>query len=194
MTTDNLTTARPTSSTDWAEAVHNFERGEAAYDRSAAEYEAACAEYERRFPDEKEAQFEPYGLKWNAGQDRERLIADAELRIIFRNHKDRERLAPEELGAVREEAARAVAEFLAWSSERRAAYEQIVGDAERKHDAAVDKRHGTREALLACPAPDAEAILFKLELLAADMAEADTDDAERVAAIRDDAKRLFGRA
>ena len=41
------------------------------------------------------------------------------------------------------------------------------------------------------PAPDAAAILYKLELLAVAMTEADEGDALLVTALRDDARRLF---
>lgn len=65
---------------------------------------------------------------------------------------------------------------------------------EKRHDKFADNRWEARDALLKTPAPDAEAILFKLDILAADMAEACVEDAERVACLRDDARRLLGAA
>lgn len=61
-------------------------------------------------------------------------------------------------------------------------------------DAACSAIWDARDKLLATPAPDAEALLFKLDLLVTDMDEGDEQDAPAVRAIRDDARRILGRA
>lgn len=126
MATDNLTTDRPASSTEWADAFHNYQREVEAYANVAAEYEAACAEY------------------------------------------DGPRTAPEAM--------------------------ERYDAAEKRHDAAADVLHRAREKVFATPAPDGDAMLAKLDILTAYLAECDDEDLPRVRAIQDDARRLFGRA
>lgn len=74
--------------------------------------------------------------------------------------------------------------------DRKTAFENF-SPAEKRHDKFADNRWEARDALLKTPAPDAEAMLFKLDILAADMAEACVEDAERVACLRADARRLL---
>ncbi len=45
--------------------------------------------------------------------------------------------------------------------------------------------------MLATDAPDHECLLFKIELLAGMLEEADAEDAERVSTVRKDARRLL---
>lgn len=199
MTTDELTTERPVHSTDWAEAFHNYQREVEAYASVAAEYEAAAEEYHRALPEDQGDDFTPYGLHQCIAPNRNSLIVNAELRIIMRDFKERgdEGLTPDELARVRGEAARVVDNFLEWKAERAKAQEKAserYDPAEKKHDAACDRLSHARTKLLNTAAPDVEAMLFKLDLLAGYMAECDAEDAKSVGLIRDDASRLLGRA
>lgn len=194
MATDELTTDRPTSSTDWAEAFHNYQREEAAYASVAAEYEAACAEYESAWPD-RTADFEPYGLSrfTDRKQDRDQLIRKTELRLVMRDYKGRDQLNPKELGALREEAARIVDDFLGWLEQWNVASLSIE-PAEERHNEACDRLSDARNKLLNTPAPDTVAMLFKLDVLASLMAESCEQDAPAAALLSEDAHRLIGRA
>lgn len=176
----------------WRSVLSDHQREEAAYRRVEEEYSAACAAFDAECPTEAQDKFEALELRFTR-DDRDQLIRDAEIRIVMRDFKGRSTvLSPDELAAVTHEAATIVDDFLAYRAKRDEAYKRIVTPAEQKHNDASDKRWNARDKLLTTPAPDPDAMLFKLELLAADMAEAAADDAERVAAIRDDAKRLFG--
>jgi len=194
MATDDLITDRPTSSTEWAEAFHNYERAKNAEAQVEAELDAASSAWHEAVPDRAD-EFAAYGLlRWADKSDRDKLFRDVEVRIIMRDHKGRERLTPEELGAVREEAARAADDFLAWVALDFEASKRIYGDVQERFDAACDLRCAAQDKLLTTPAPDADAMLYKLDLLSSVMAEHQSEDAESVAAIRDDARRLLGRA
>jgi hypothetical protein len=63
--------------------------------------------------------------------------------------------------------------------------------AEEKHDKAADALANAREALFLTPAPDADALLLKLDILMEYLADCDAEDVKRVGAVRDDARRLF---
>lgn len=195
MTTDNLTTDRPTRSTDWAEAVHNCEEAKCAFDRAEAELDAASAAWREAVPDRAD-EFLTYGLNRyhiRDNADRAALIRATEMSVAMKYYKGRESLTADDFAAITHKAVTIVDDFLAWLALDREASDRIYGGGvQERFDAACDALSDARDKLLRTPAPDANAMLFKLELLAKIMREADVDDAERIEAVRDDAKRLFG--
>lgn len=58
----------------------------------------------------------------------------------------------------------------------------------------MDERSKARNDLLETPAPDQAAMLVKIELLAVILDEVSSEDAENIAAVRNDARRLLARA
>jgi hypothetical protein len=178
----------------WDDALGAYEREKSAYDGVAAEYHAACADYDAAVAD-RSAEFAEYGLtRLAATYSRDHAMLRAEISIVMRDYKGRsERLTPEELGSVRAKAASVADAFLEWTATWSA--ERLKLDpAEKDHDAACDKLWNVRKMLLGTPAPDTQALLFKLDVLASLMAECDSEDAEPVALIRDDTRRLLGAA
>lgn len=196
MTTDNLTTERPTSSTDWAEAVHNYEQAKSAEAQAEAELDAASAAWREAVPDRAD-EFLAYGLHRHrdGDTDRTKLIRKTEMSVAIEEYKGRSALSEDEFAAITRKAVRLVDDFLAWLALDREASERIYGGGvQERFDEACDRRGEAQDKLLTTPAPDAEALLFKLELLAKIMREADVDDSDRIEAIRHDAHRLLGRA
>lgn len=194
MTTDDLTTERSTSSTDWAEAVHNFEQAKAAEAQMGAELDAATAALDKAVPDRAD-EFLAYGLhRYRDGNtERTKLIRSTEMSVAIVDYKGRSALSADDYAAIARKATTLVDDFLAWIECAREATSRIYGDAQERFDAACDRRVAAQDALLNdTPAPDAEALLFKLDLLAEIMTEGDDQDAPAVVSIRDDAKRLFG--
>lgn len=177
-------------SRNWKAAFAAYEREEAAYEEALREYEAELRVFESGLPD-REKEFEPYGLRFNRG-GRNQLIRDTEIAVAVRDYAGRSPLSADDFAAITHKAVTLVDAFLAYTEKRSEAIERIVDPAERKHDAAVDRRHEAREALLRTPAPDGAAVLAKLNLLAVIMEG--EQDSKYVEAIRSDASRLFGEA
>jgi len=181
----------------WNAALDNYRREEAAYANVAVEYEAACRAYDSERPDAPE-EFTTYGLTDTISIDRDELIRRTELRIVVNDYvegnPDREPLTAQERGAVAVKATRLVDAFAEWRQQAREVELRIYAPAEKKHDAACDKIWEARNKLLNTPAPDAQAMLFKVDILARLMSESLEQDAPAVALIRDDAHRLFGEA
>jgi hypothetical protein len=183
--------AAPFDRSHWEAAVADYEREEAAYSAVSAQYEAACREYDRQYPDRSE-EFKAYGLSTLDRSDtRERLIFRTELYVAATEYHGRENLSAEEYGTIKEKAVRVVDDFLAWRAKGKEVSARIYDPAEQAHDAAVDKLVIARERLLNTPAPDAGAVQYKLELLAAVMTESRDQEAEHVTGIRDDVRRLL---
>ena len=176
---------------DWKAAFAAYERQEAAYEEALREYEAELRVFESELPD-RDQEFEPYGLRFKSDASRDRLIRDTEVAVTVRDYAGRCELSADDFAAITRKAATLVDAYLGYTQKRGEAIERIVRPAERKHDAAVDKREEAREALLNTPAPDGAAVLAKLNLLA-DMMEGE-QNSEHVEAIRDDASRLLGEA
>lgn len=78
--------------------------------------------------------------------------------------------------------------------EARAASTEEYRAEEVRFDAACDKLANARERLIATPAPDGDALLYKLDTLTAYLVDCDSEDKERVQAIEADCKRILGRA
>lgn len=196
MATDNLTTERPTSSTDWAEAVHNYERAQAEREKAGEAHNAAEKAYlaETRcgvdYHDE-------YGINYSSGT-KEEVLADLRYypaRAAAKAASEGKKLSDEQIGELYRDIPCIADDFLAHQQFRAEANERHrVTELDDAYTLASSAFWEARRTLLATPAPDAEAMLFKLDLLAADMREALQDDADSIEAIRDDAKRLLGRA
>ena len=204
MATDELTTTRPTSSTEWADALHNYEREQAVYASVCADYEAACAKYREAGGDRDTPQdFITYGLtdinpRSPMMDARNQLIRDTEVRIILEDHvkpnpDSAELLTAEQRGEIAQKATRLVDDYREAHRQARLVWDSILQPAEERHCDASDKMADARNKLLTTPAPDTEAMLFKLEVLASIMVDADEHDAPAVSLLRDDAKRLLGR-
>jgi hypothetical protein len=186
----------------WSAALSAYRREEAAYAVVSSEYEAVCRTLDCEISAldrgifAKSRDFDTYGLLGSGhSKDREELIRDTELRITMTDYVEgnpgRGPLSAEERGAIAEKATRLVDDYLAWSRQVAEAKARIYDPAEVAHDAACDKIWTARAKLLSTPAPDASALLCKLDILAGQMIEADEQDAPAVALIRDDAKRLL---
>lgn len=191
MTTTNhntVTRENPTAAL-WRIVVAEYESEKAAYARVCSDYEAACRRHEQARPKEPEL-LTVYKVT-DTGLGRDRLIVVAGLAITLIDYTARTDLTADERAEITEKATRLADEFLAWSAELNEAWERFR-PAEEAHDAAVSKLMKARDKLIATPAPDYEAMLFKLDSLVPEMVDALADDAERVTAIRDDARRLLG--
>lgn len=79
-----------------------------------------------------------------------------------------------------------------------AAYDAHGGDydagskGERESDRLADVAFEARERLFKSPAPDADALAYKLRELERYLREVESEDAERLAAVAADVRRLFG--
>jgi len=178
----------------WNAALAEYRREETDYAASAAEYEAQCQRYYEAHPD-RSKEFAAYGLI--AARGRADAIRTALLHLCHMHGAakgDGAKLTDSDLREINAEADRIVDDYFADRESGKEAFERFIGAGERKHDRAVDKMHEAREALLLAPAPDAEAMLLKLDILAAYVREADGEDADHIASIRDDAHRLFREA
>lgn len=198
MATDELTTERPTASTDWNEAFHNYERAKEACDQAAAAHtaaeEAAIAEARAANPIDWTAE---YGLHYGMAS-REKVLEA--LRYYPANAAAKaaaagKPLADAEVSALYADIPRIADEYLvAREVSLNAHAKHRTDELEKAMEAAADTYWASFKAVMKAPAPDAEALIAKLDILTSEMTVADADDAERVAAIRDDARRLFGRA
>lgn len=185
------TLGRPAEQLTWADALQNYRSAEAAYADVASEYLLASRKYEASTTGGEE--FSALGLqRWSDTANRDGLMMRAEMSLVLRDHKGRtDSLTPKELGALREKAARIVDDFIDWHG-RWCAASKVFEPTEQKHDSACDRLFEARKELLKLPAPDTEAMLFKLDLLAKLLRECDSEDAGSVESLRDDAQRLFG--
>jgi hypothetical protein len=79
-----------------------------------------------------------------------------------------------------------------WDAQEGNAYEKYcLKQFESAEEETSEAHDAARKTLFATPAPDAAAMLLKLELLTSYLTECCADDREHVAAIRDDARRLL---
>lgn len=116
----------------------------------------------------------------------------AHRRIVMERTKSGKILTLAEAKQATADACRVVDDFETWTARHAevfAEYDRL----ETQHDAAHDARWNARDALLATPAPDQDALLFKVELLSDIMRECATEDANRIGLISADARRLLAR-
>ena len=183
----------------WRIVVAEFEQAVVVENRVGAELDAATAAWNEAVPDRTD-EFLAYGLnRYSAPAERDaaardRLIRSTEMQVAMVDYKGRSPLTADDFAEIARKATTLVDDFLAWIALDREATPRIYGDVQERFDEACDKRTAATSKLLATPAPDTSAMIFKLELLAVIMREHLADDADEIEAIRDDAKRLFGEA
>lgn len=187
-----LTLSPQTKQPAWAEALEDYQAETVAYAAVSAEHSAAAAEYNASVSHRAD-EFAQFGLqRWSDPNNRDSLMMRVEVSIIMRDFKGRrDPLTPEELGSIRRRAAIVADDFIQWAAAWDAAAKKFE-PSEKKFDEAADKLFAARKRLLSTPAPDSDAMLFKMNLLLAYMRDCDAEDVSHVASIVADAQRLVG--
>jgi hypothetical protein len=185
----------------WNAAVARLNRVQAEYARVDGPHTAAFDAAEAACPRQGEF-FSRFGLGYHSdpvhGRERnERAAHEAlyreRLQQLLRSNSDRRYLTDEEVDQAKLDAKKIVDEFDEHCRRRDEAHELYNCDEwEERFDAITDKRWEAQRALLMAAAPDQDAVLTKLELLA-EIMEGEQDQ-ERVIAIRDDMRRLLASA
>lgn len=170
----------------WDAAIARLKTAQAEYERISAHVTAVHDAAEALCPRRDEF-FSRYNL--GCGLSRERNFRAAHSRIVIERAKGRS-LTPEQAKQATADAYRVVDDFENWCTHRNEAFRDYDA-CEKWLDAAVDERSAAQDALLAADAPDHEALLSKIELLASMLEEADAEDAKRLGAIRKDGRRLL---
>ena len=176
----------------WEQAVAHLRAVEKEYIVLSAQHSAAFDEAEAACPREGEF-FTRYDLGCfeNKEVGRERNFNAARSAVVRERSREAGRsLTFVEAEEARAEALRIVDRFDAWQKRRDEVHAHYDCDRlERRFDALCDKRFKAQLAVIQVAAPDLDALRVKLELLAA-MMDGEQDQS-RVAAIRDDVKRLL---
>jgi hypothetical protein len=176
----------------WDRAIDDLRGVEEEYARVNPQHTAAFEAAEADCPRESEF-FSRYNLGCyeDEGKGRVRNFRAARIALVTERCRELGRLLTDtEAQEAAAEAERVVSEFDAWAKRRDEAHERHQCDMwETRFDALVDKRWAAQQAVINAEAPDLNAMLVKLELLASVM-DGEVDQA-RVAAIRDDARRLL---
>jgi hypothetical protein len=185
------TLAKAADRSEWNKAVARLKAVKAEYERVSAHSSATHDVAEASCPYRREF-FSRYGL--GATWDRERNVRAAQRNIMIERAKG-QRLTADEAKQATADAYHVVDDFEGWCARRDEAFREHHAWEER-FDALADKRLSAQEAVLSIEAPDHEALLFKIELLAGMLNEAAVEDADRLNMIRTDARRLLpaGRA
>ena len=132
--------------------------------------------------------FSRYNLGWRSS--RESNFKSTQFAILMEHCHGKQSATDEDARQVIAETNRVLDDFEAYCAKHDEAFGGYEEHQER-FDAAVDAMDDARHALLIMPAPDPAALLEKIELLALIMDEAGVEDAERMAAVRTDARRLL---
>jgi hypothetical protein len=170
----------------WRIAVNEFEAVSAQFEQNWAAYEAADEAAKRECPSRLREYQRTYGISPSMPRD---VAIEAVDRYIerrdFPNGID-ENITDEYVDAVAIEASRIVDEYTAHATELTDCAERHrVNELWKAHCAFVSAVYDpAREKLFATPAPDVAAVLFKAEVLAGMIDEAE--------GLRDDLQRLFG--
>lgn len=136
--------------------------------------------------------FRRFGM--GSGWSRQRNFQAAQMAIVIERTEGGAVLSRAAAEQATADAYRVVDDFETWCARHDEAFREYNAMEER-FDAIVDERSRAQEAVLATPAPDSDALLFKIELLSAMMTEAAAEDAHRLDAVHADARRLLtGRA
>jgi hypothetical protein len=187
-------TVEPTAAAAlWRIALSEYEAATTAFERLDAEHREAQATYRAEIG-EPNPDFETYGV--GKASNRVRLnrldhVRSVETVVAMVDFKGRSDLTETDFAAIASKAARLVDAFEEHCVNAEKAGERILDAVEKRWEGALETLWAKRRALLATPAPDSAAMLRKLDLLAAYMTEGDDEQAGGVAAIRDDAHRLF---
>jgi hypothetical protein len=171
----------------WRIVLTDYEREVAAYAIVEAEYTAACRAADAECPTRDE-EFKVYGLT-HPRIRRQDAIAQVDSCLAER---DNGQLTSQEQAGRDTETLRIVSDYFDYYQKRAEVMERIYRPAEEKHDVACDLRRRAWDKVIGTPAPDAEALLLKLDLLTDELISCDDEDAERLDAIRQDARRLLG--
>lgn len=173
----------------WIAAVAKLKAADAQYESMSAVIEKMYDAAEAACPRQSEF-FTRYNL--GHGKSYDSNFRAAHRSLVMERVRGR-CLTSDEAKQTTADAYRIADDFEAYDARRKEAY-RGYDEAEARFDEVVDKRWTAFNELLTTPAPDEQALVFKLERLAAEMTTGDADDAERVEAIRNDARRLLGRA
>jgi hypothetical protein len=197
-----ITNAAPDQSTSptsalWRIVLSEYQSAVAEYEEVSEKYEAAMNEHDaamEQFTDRRAefAPFEPIRPEY----------PDNTIRLVFAklawDRRESDPAAPMlnhvEALELWSKAAQIVTDYAKLQEEVSEVVQRLDDSTEQLHDVACDKVTDAREKLLATPAPDAAALFYKLDILNAYLAECDSEDKERVAAVAADVRRLFDAA
>jgi hypothetical protein len=192
--TDPITTTQTDPSAAlWRIVLSEYRQIEADYNKISAEHDEANAAYEREMGDPN-PDFERYGLgRFGIIDDnRDKYIRNVETAIAIEDYRG-QHITAEVYAEIARKAATLVDEASADRRRSDEVFERTIGSIDKQWEAQLGKLCEARGKLYDTPAPDAAAVVLKLSILAAEMKEADAEDAENVEAIRADAERLFGK-
>lgn len=184
-----IATGKPDHSA-WDAAVAKLATVDARYENMSALMTKMHDAAEAACPRQDEC-FQRHSLRHGASYDSN--FRAAHMSLIIERAKGRDILPADECKKITADAHCLVDDFEAYHARREEAFRNYH-PMEDEFDAVVDKRWQALNDLLTTPAPDEQAVLFKLERLTVEMTSAAVEDAERVEAVRNDARRLFGRA
>jgi hypothetical protein len=174
----------------WQIAVAEYEQAKAANDKALTDYNEA----EARYFDEISGQpkyHEDYFQRTDHSHDER--FKQAQIAIAIRDYWGRNNLSAEERAAIDKEAREAVDGFAAQIKDRAERSERHnLAALDQAVNATGDALASAEHRLYATPAPDSGVMLAKLGMLSATMAEYHDNWRDEIAAIRDDARRLFG--
>jgi hypothetical protein len=195
-TTTNTTASPSPAAALFRIALTEYQRAEAEFNRLDAEHSAANAalKAELEEPDPAFARYKIEQRSPSEAVDRLGCIRRAEMGILVKDYVGRGDLTADEYAEVTRKATILVDAYEDYLQRREEAEARILGDVEERWEASLDKLCSARNALWRTPAPDADAMLLKLDLLSAYMIDGRDDFHAEVTAIRDDARRLFGKA
>lgn len=179
--------ADPTADrTEWESAYANYRVVEARHNALGDAWEAAQEAADNATPDRVDRYFDEFNL--GIGMSRRRVMPAITHAIVRRDYPEGHLLFREESAAVVDDAERLTDEFMG--------YQQKITDARERYQteqrwdemrAHQPKFEAARNAFMAVPAPDTDALLTKMEIAAVSL---DDDHADSCLA---DAKRLLGK-
>lgn len=191
-TTTNETADQSPAAALWRIAVSNYEAAVAEEQRLTADHDEALAAYKAEVGEDN-PDFERYGLWTLYPRDRDEFVRFAAIQIATVDHAgSMKALSGDDYEALAKKAAQIIDDHEAHRQRKEEAWDRLVDSTEKVWEAALDRLCHARDKLLETPAPDADAMTMKLDILAALMTESCDQDADAVCAIRDDAHRLFG--
>jgi hypothetical protein len=194
--TNAKTITRPTADQSPAEALWRisltaYQTAKAAYEAASADYGTAGAAFLAEVG-ELNPDFARYGVNQHrTDRTRDDHIRFVEGKIAIADYAG-QRVSADDYAAIAKKAAQLVDTYETDIARREEAEARILDAPEAKWQTALDALAEAREALFRTPAPDASALLAKLDLLTTYLNECESEDKERVAAVADDVRRLFG--
>jgi hypothetical protein len=179
----------------WRIAVANYEAAKIAFAKADERLSAVNEAYRAAVPNRAD-EFSAYSLHRYRDADlpRTTLVHKTEMAVAMRDYRGRSELTDDEFAAINVKAVALVNDFLAWLAFDKEESDRIYGDEQERFDEACDRLSDARDELLDAPAPDADALFYKLDVIVPYLKEVDSDDAERFAALASDIRRLLGKA